>query len=103
MNERYYRVRKSDHPKENGIVVRLCEGKLETFAGGCDPKEYGCRIKKSELSVSEGHQFEEISARKAEKLRSDYINWVGMQTWLGVDPASLAIKEDAQFKRAGLM
>ena len=79
MVDKYYRVRKTEHIKQNGIVIRLSEGKLETFAGGCDPKEYRCKIKSRQLSVGEGYHFEEISARKAKKLRGDYISWVGMQ------------------------
>ena len=103
MADKYYRVRKTEHIKQNRIVIRFSKGKLETFAGGCEPGEYGCEIKLNELSVSEDYQFEEISTRQAKKLREDYIRWVGMQMWLGVDEVSLALKEDVQFKRAGLM
>ncbi len=76
----YFRVKKKIAPKEMGIVVRVQEGKLATFAGGGLPSDFGCRLSwRGHLIAGRGYFSYPIEEGEAIRLKEDYTHWKALQ------------------------
>ena len=82
MVEEYYRVRLNKHPEQNGVVVRLKEGKLEVFAGETSLDEVGCEVsQKYGVQAKSGHFLTKISQSAAYRLKEGADSWAKMQLY----------------------
>ncbi|MEK6757504.1 MAG: hypothetical protein AABX88_00095 [Nanoarchaeota archaeon] len=79
----YYQIKKKNKQDQNGIVVVIRDGKLETYAGEGEPHEFGCVLNgKGKMNVKSNFIPLEISDRHARRLKEDYMNWLTFQNWL---------------------
>ncbi|MBU2616214.1 MAG: hypothetical protein KKC19_03865 [Nanoarchaeota archaeon] len=86
MSDVYFNVKREDALEENGIVVSVHEGKLETFAGESSPSKFGCTLGLSgELSVKEGYRALPLRSEDAVRLREDYLRWQMFQSYVVAD------------------
>lgn len=86
MDEKYYQVRRKDHPIANGVVLKVHGDDLETFAGDPEPKDYCCSLdERGNLVTGKDYYSKEISPKEASQLRESHLNWRMLQGWAGTD------------------
>lgn len=86
MSIEYFRVREIDRPDQNGIVVALEDGGLETIAGGASPSQFGCSLDDNgNIRVDKGYFSVNITPEEADKLKESYIEWEFTRGYVSTD------------------
>lgn len=85
MKNRYYQIRESSHPSQNGTIVRVSNGKLEVFAGETEEDELKNMIclNKGRLFANPKYSATEINYSKASELKQEFTHWIGLKLWIG--------------------
>ena len=87
----YYRVNKKG-THQNGIVVKIKNGKIEVLAGYMDDfREYGCSLdEKGNFRVGKKYSMIQISPEQAKDREQMYKRWINERVEAGrFEPISL--------------
>ena len=73
MADLYFHVTRDNNPNENGLVIRMNDRALSTFAGDSSPDELGFKVDlNGKLFVGPHYFYALISENTAKELRKSY-------------------------------